>query len=387
MNRMFNLLIELIQVSLGYRQKLSRALSDDEWESLYQEAKKQAISGICFVGVNALKKYDMAPPRKRYLKWVGHCTYIQRRNETLDRQCVNVQRIFSNDGIRSCILKGQGVARLYDNFDLNDNPNFKQLGKLRVSGDIDVWVEGNREETLRFLKSKGYKLGKIVIHHVDAHIFESTEVEVHFMPIWLFCPWHHKNLQKYFNRNANEQFSNYNQEKGFSHPTIEFNIVFLLAHIYHHFLDEGVGLRQVMDYYFLLMARRNNNVNDEPSLLPLLESCGMLKFARALMWVLGYVFNDGKWNEEDGGCERKDWMICDPDEKVGRRLLNEIIMTGNFGHQDSRFTISKNDSIYKKNFRRAKRLAQYVVDYPAELLSVPIWKLVHTMWRKKYKFI
>lgn len=35
-------------------------------------------------------------------------------------------------------------------------------------------------------------------------------------------------------------------------PTAEFNAFYILLHIYNHEFSEGVGLRQLMDYYFVL---------------------------------------------------------------------------------------------------------------------------------------
>ena len=35
-------------------------------------------------------------------------------------------------------------------------------------------------------------------------------------------------------------------------PTVEFNIIFQLTHIYSHLMNEGIGLRQLLDYYYVL---------------------------------------------------------------------------------------------------------------------------------------
>ena len=35
-------------------------------------------------------------------------------------------------------------------------------------------------------------------------------------------------------------------------PTVEFNIIFQLTHIYSHLMNEGIGLRQLVDYYYVL---------------------------------------------------------------------------------------------------------------------------------------
>ena len=36
------------------------------------------------------------------------------------------------------------------------------------------------------------------------------------------------------------------------HPDVSFNLVFAMVHIYRHFFSEGIGLRQLKDYYFIL---------------------------------------------------------------------------------------------------------------------------------------
>lgn len=47
------------------------------------------------------------------------------------------------------------------------------------SGDIDLWVEGNRGDIYKTLKAK-WKVGETVIHHADVEIFKDTLTEIHF---------------------------------------------------------------------------------------------------------------------------------------------------------------------------------------------------------------
>lgn len=51
---MRELFVELLQVSLGTREKLSRVPSAVEWQALMDEAQRQAIAGILACGLERL---------------------------------------------------------------------------------------------------------------------------------------------------------------------------------------------------------------------------------------------------------------------------------------------------------------------------------------------
>lgn len=73
-------------------------------------------------------------------------------------------------------------------------------------------------------------------------------------------------------------------DKGFTVPPVSFDRVFILTHIYRHFLLEGVDLRQVM-IYFLLKAD-NASEKEKAEAMCLLEELRINRFAGAVMWVL-----------------------------------------------------------------------------------------------------
>lgn len=315
-----NLFFELIRVSIEVSGCLSKTPTSEEWKALYEIAKKQSLVGVCFAGVQRLQVQRQEPPEMLYLTWMGMAAKIQQRNEVVNQQCAELQAKLSADGFRSCILKGQGVGQLYA----------EHLRGLRQSGDIDVWIEGGLSAVLRLAKKYGVK-PVVAEHHVDLPVFDLTEVEAHFTPSYLRCPWHNRRLQRWFEEQASIQFGNKN-ENGWCVPTTEFNLVFLMLHTFRHLTSEGVGLRQVMDYYFVLRTSYENQNQDE-NLLHTMKSLGLMKFAGAMMYVLQEVF----------GMKREE-LLCEPYEKEGRYLLNEIMTGGNFGHYDNRVKKTVNES-------------------------------------------
>ena len=87
-NRLF---IELIQVALGTRERLSRVPSLYEWEAVYEEAEKQAIVGLLLTGLERLPSESL-PPLELKLQWIGEVQMIEAQNKEMDERCVEVQR-------------------------------------------------------------------------------------------------------------------------------------------------------------------------------------------------------------------------------------------------------------------------------------------------------
>lgn len=357
------LFFELLQVAISTKTRLSKKPSESEWAEVYQMAVKQSLEGVIFSAIEKLNTEDKScmPGLLLFYQWLGEVAQIEVQNSRLNIVAAQLTKMFMNGGLRSCVLKGQGVACLYPR------------PERRHPGDIDLWIEGSRRQTLEFLKKNNFGIGQVVIHHVEAQIIDGVETEIHFMPIWMYNPIYNLRLQRWFRSRQNKQFSHYDSETGFCYPTVEFNIIYCLVHIYHHLLDEGVGLRQVVDYYYIL---RSYGRGRNAKLSEALKKLGLMKFAGALMWVLKEV------------CEmRVDWMINEPDSKAGIILLDEIIATGNMGIYDNRYKKCKFETAFSRNKRKSHRWIMLVQNYPSEVFCIPFWKLWHKGWKlwKGYK--
>ena len=358
-----NLFFELIQVSIYRREALSRVPSPNEWISLFRMAQKQALVGICFIGVQRLPKEQREEmPKGLMMQWFALAEGIRQRNALVNERVCELQRLLNADGLRACVLKGQGVAELY-NLDLN-------LNLYRQSGDIDVWVDGERDEIIRYMKAH-YKCGKAVIHHIDVEVFDDVPVEVHFLPSYAYCLPRYRAYRRFFKAYKDECFVS--SGLGFCVPSLRFNVVYMLMHIFRHVFHEGIGLRQLMDYYFLLKNFNVNldlNVNRNQKVNATFRSLGMERFVGAVMWLLQEVF----------GLERE-LMLCEPSEKYGRRLLDIVMVGGNFGRYDRRNRHGKENDL-QRGFRNLRHNMQVVKDYPSEVLWAPFWKVGHFVWRK-----
>ena len=353
---MRDLFIELLQVTVGTRDALLRVPSEAEWQTLYEEGLRQAVDSILLEGIERLPG-NQRPPQLILLQWIGTGEQLKQQNQLLNKVCVDLQTLFVSNGYKSCILKGQGNALLYIN------------PLLRQCGDIDIWVEGDRDEIIGFLNKNG-QVGHIDIKHCDWDVFPNIPVEVHFIPTWFYNPFINKKLQCWLEGQKNILFEN-ESESGFTSPTISFNLVYVLINIYRHLFDEGIGLRQLMDYYFVLL---HSTSEERKEAMKVLSNFRMKRFVGAVMFVLQEVF---KLDDE--------FLMCKPRQKEGRYLLDEIMRAGNYGQFDERN--HRKHGRFANGVENVKRNLRFVCRYPQEVCWMPAWKIWHWCWRKKKGYL
>lgn len=372
---MENFFFELLQVAVGNRQCLSAVLSKDDWQSLFLMSKRQSLAGIAFYGVQKLPK-EQLPERPLILQWYSIAMQIQQQNVLTTKVCCQLVQDFAQNGLRSCIMKGQANHRYYG----------KDLGQLRTCGDVDIWVAPkNSEEKHPVKKVIDYFFDKgcqesLCYLHIEIKPIMNVPVEVHLRPSFMNSPIRNRRFQKLFGHGSehDNRCICMKEVDGVMMPVlkIDYDVIFQLNHIYRHLIDEGVGLRQILDYYMLLGKWKNEHEMSQEDLLYHVEKLGMTRFARALMYVLREVF-----------MMPSEWMICDVSVKDGRFLLNEILLSGNFGHYDSRWAqlnVQKGQTSYqlKRAWRRFVRNLNFLTSYPEEVIWEPIARVEHLWWRK-----
>ncbi len=367
---MNSLFFELIRVSLGIQKNLSRIPTAEEWNDLFEISKKQALTGICGYGLQTLYKdckYSASISKRFLLQWLGFASVIKDDNQRVNKQSVKLIKYFSEHGFNCSILKGQGMAALYKN-DMVD------LRLMRQCGDIDLWIGGGRKSVWSHIREK---FGLFAYDYKTVHpsFFSDTEVEIHWIPEILMNLIRNHSLQKYWKKNEIELYSNTIElPEGVGRiqiPSVIMNRFYILLHCYRHAFDSGVGLRQVMDYYFVLQQDKDKASRVET--MELVKDFGMTKFAAAMMWIIQEIFH-----------MEEDYLLCAPDEKEGRFLLNEIMQCGNFGHHDERVKEIGGPTKLRSLATRIQKAPYLIKHYPTEVIWAPIWMVYHFIWKRTF---
>ncbi len=282
-----------------------------DWGELMAFAEKQALTGVSLP--------TEAPDDIRkdlLLQWIGKVQIVEQRNRLLNKRVEQVFGILEQEGLRCCLLKGQGNAEMYPN------------PLVRFPGDIDVWVDAD-EETVYQCVRRMTPDAEETYKHIHFPVFDDVPVDVHVTPLKFFSGRNGKRLQRWIEENRGEQFNNRIRltggEREVCVPTGKFNVVYQLGHMLIHTFDEGLGLRQVVDYFYVL---RNLNVTEKEreELVEVIKSLGLYRFARAVMWM-----------ERDVLGLPVECCIVSTDERRGKRLIDDILEGGNFGKHSRRY--------------------------------------------------
>ena len=255
-----------LKYCLGYKENMSRVIAGMNWHELYSFASKQALLGLCFEGIERLgeeypEELKRNPiGRELLMTWMGKAQQIRRQNMKVNAVASKLFSMLREDGMRCCILKGQGNALMYPN------------PYSRTPGDVDVWIDVSRERIMEYAQKKFELEDDIRLQHLETSL-DGVPVELYFFPCSMNNPIYHARLQKWFRRNADLQCSHIvglpDGAGDIAIPTTAFNVVYQLCHLYHHFFDEGIGMRQIIDYFLVVNdfsknVFLNNDLSNHP---------------------------------------------------------------------------------------------------------------------------
>ena len=419
MEKHYAIFFEFLRFCIGSDSEIPSSLMEADWKELYAIAQKQCLVGVLFDGIKKLPPTEVGMSKDLLLQWMMQCQMLEKANVRLNDAAIQVSEWFRKKGFRTCLLKGQGNALMYPN------------PYSRTPGDIDIWVEGGDKRVISFVRSISPH-EKACYHHIEFPSYKGVEVEVHYRPSFLLCFWHNRKLQKYYERVKEKQFSHQvmlGEQGEIAIPTAEFSLIFQLTHIFSHLMNEGIGLRQLLDYYFVLCdfykvyqisskitpslftLKEGSTSHPDPLTLrgeggnrptrcsePLrskdggpskvspdcagwdrqgmvqkeLKELGLWKFAGGIMYIMQEVFGLPASR-----------LIVPPNEEYGRFVLNEVLEAGNFGKHDARNRFGR--SQLGHNLQRVYRDMRLVRYFPAEAMSEPFFRVWHFFWRLKHR--
>lgn len=386
-----------LKYCLGSLSQVPDDIDDINWHELYNFAQKQSIIGVFIEKIlnqdNVIKPDEWKgnkPTDDDVMEWMANIRALENNYKLATKISSSITTKFKKEGFYACILKGIGNARLYP------------TPSLRTSGDIDVWVipqdkyevlcdtPNPSDDWLWRLQSQSVEQviaycrkyitrSKACYHHIDFIKQKGISTEVHYRPSWLNSPKKNYYLQVWFMQHAKDCFENSTQIKvndevfKMNLPTWEFNVVYQLTHINSHIGNEGIGLKHLIDYFYLLKNCPQQTKN-KTEYMELFKRIGLFPIAGAVMWLMKDVL----------GLDEK-YLLCDPDAKRGKLILKEILAGGNFGFYDTRMLSGAASTPIKKNVQRIIRDFRLIRYFPNESMWEPWFRLYHYFWRIKHR--
>lgn len=377
-------LLALVRLAIHPEEDIPKVLRVDtiDWKEVLEEAKKQSLIGVAFVGFKIwsasdfVKKSGANIDKRLLTQWAGTCEKIREDNLLLNKRTAQVCKNFAKDGFRVSVMKGQGNALLYG----------ENLSLMRSPGDIDVWVEGGFERVYDYVQ-KVAPTNVVNEKEIEFNVFSDTSVEIHYRPFIIKQPFKNKILQKYLESKAEACYNNHvmlqTKNKDGEEirmdaviTTIPFNLVQQMAHIKLHLFTGGIGLRQVMDYYYQLVHAENCLSSEEKNeVVEVIKSIGLEKLAKALMWILAEYF-----------LLPKKYWLWSPCKEDGEYLLDKFLRTGSFEHdgkaKDRKIQRESFGSFFSIQKQNLKLLRFDRWDW----FWGSLWRIYHFAWRKMKGF-
>lgn len=302
--------------------------SPEDWETAFQLAETNTILGLTFWGASKLQA-KQRPPQPLYTRWLAKTTQINALNKRIDRTATAIFRQFDEQNLNVVIMKGQAVARYYP------KPELRQPGDIDIYSDEDNYprvekiltaLSQDQREREKYLT---IKFGGVTLNNYHGLHFKfvvsGVLVESHGVMFSHISPKH----QKEFDHLLSLWYPNHIRRINLSEGSVRtlpiwFDCIFILAHLFRHFIQEGVGLRQVSDW--LMVARQIAHAPDldREQLARNLDSVGLLPMARLLC---GFAIHYMAFPPQDMPLEPLD------NDKMERQVVYDIITGGNWGKQ------------------------------------------------------
>lgn len=311
------LFFELIQIGIGTRDSLTQVPSDAEWQDILRLAHEQAIVGVLLSAIEQLPA-EHRPEKDVLLQWIGEARIIRARNEVLDKRVVELCKAMDAEGVSMLVFKGQTLARLYHD------------KGLRQSGDIDFYVHDN--DWLRAIAwlNDQRERGEIDNYEDNTTIkdvqysYRGVAYEMHRMLVAFSAKSHQRYWDKVVVPEIWQSVSHVDIN-GYDVPTLSpvMNVLYVFVHIFEHLISDGVGLRQFVDWFYIIDSIQLTD-DCRITLEQHLKGLGLLKAYKGLGAILTDYLGLPK--------ERFPFEISDQDHKDAAKLVENIIQMGNFGH-------------------------------------------------------
>lgn len=330
--------LELLRAGLwGEKADESLFREGADWKKILKTAREQAVQSVVMDGIETLPA-EAWPPREIIHRMMIDRTINIQMHGLLNRTVNEVAEALDAAGIPSVLLKGQGVAKNY------------ARPESRSCGDIDLYVgECNFRRAIGVIsgmKNDSLKVGIECDHHVQISL-NQVEIELHKKADYMPGTRMNSDLQQWTIESIDSNFSTdslpYWDNAGtkVSLAPATFDAFFILHHAVRHMTTGGIGFRQLCDWTMYLHCNHANI--DIAALKSKLERYHM----RAIWQEFGIL----AVSHLGLPIEELPLAPASTDSSKTEKILDQIFISGNFGHADANRKDNRKTGYMKRKWR------------------------------------
>ncbi len=255
-------LFALLRIGIGTKEATEKeceifwGLTIDQWRGLMDLAAKQGVAAIAFDGVQKVYSNhkdnlrSSIEQKTEWMRWVAECTgrmdQYEKRSRHQKKVISKLSKFWGAEHIRMMVFKGQANAAMYP------------IPEHRATGDIDCWLFGDAEKADRLLVEKNVKVQNNWYRH-SKFVLKGETIENHRV----MSHTRGSKKKKLMEEELRTMISSCDLQSipgcGMAlMPTAQFNACFLTYHGLHHFLTEGLRMKQILDWAVFLNSEQDN---------------------------------------------------------------------------------------------------------------------------------
>lgn len=272
------MLIELLQVALGIRDSLSRIPQDAEWDNVYKLSVSHGVVGVLYGGIERLPK-EHRPHKRLLLEWFAQAECYRRMYERQRKAVESLNELWRNKGLTVLELKGDSIGKFYPRPD------------LRFSCDYDCLLS-DYEQGNRLVEQKGVEINRDFYKN-SSFVWKGLHVENHQFCTPVRGNRAMKRLETVLRRLVAEN------------NTVDFNALFLMEHLWSHFFEDALMLKQLTDW--VVFYKEFNNVVDWQLFEKQAKDCGFWRFSIAINKITRNILSSSLMSDLSAS-ERRLWQ-------------------------------------------------------------------------------